>query len=207
MKSPFTALETAIVDAATLLTLFGEYKKPRHLIARLVNQGELIRLKNGLYLIEEKLWQEGQKRVPYPQVANSLYGPSYVSLEWALSFYGMIPERVFAVTSMTLGKKRDYTTPVGLFTYVPLSPKRYVPGVTLNREGSFLIATKEKALADLVYMSCRGLSKEEILIDLLESKRIERESLQKLDKTHLNEIAKSYASLPVQHLANLLGVL
>ena len=78
----------------------------------MVKNEELIRLKNGFYLIADKIRQGPNTIIPYEQVANLLYGPSYVSLEWALSFYGMIPERVHTITSMTLGRNKEYHTPI-----------------------------------------------------------------------------------------------
>src|SRR6185369_4357003 len=91
--------ETPYIDTPALLAVLGDYKSPRRRIDRLVQNGELIRLKNGFFLIAAKIEQPGLAAplIPYEQVANMLFGPSYVSLEWALSFYGMIPERVHTV--------------------------------------------------------------------------------------------------------------
>src|ERR1700722_18741022 len=113
MNRLLKSIETPYVDAQTLLSLLGDYSKPRECILRMVKGGEIIRLKNGFYLIHDKIQQGPTNLIPYEQVANLLYGPSYVSLEWALSFYGMIPERVYAVTSMTLGRTKSYHTSVG----------------------------------------------------------------------------------------------
>ncbi|MBS0656081.1 MAG: hypothetical protein JSR46_09905, partial [Verrucomicrobia bacterium] len=116
MKNILRQIDTAYVDSQTLLTLLNDYKKPREAILRMVKNEELVRLKNGVYLISEKI-KLGQKTViPFEQLANFLYGPSYVSMEWALSFYGMIPERVHTVTSMTLGRNKEYHTPIGDFS-------------------------------------------------------------------------------------------
>ena len=141
-----------------------------------------------------------------------LYGPSYVSLEWALSFYGMIPERVYTVTSMSLGRNKEYQTPIGDFAYYNLSSEKYAVGITQkkasNSVGYFFMASPEKALADLVFKSCKNLDKNKLKAELLESKRMDSESLfQKLDKNLLVEIAKSYRSKSVNTLIDVLGVL
>jgi hypothetical protein len=132
-----------------------------------------------------------------------------VSLEWALSFYGMIPERVFTVTSMTLGRNKNYETPAGNFTYHHLSQESYAIGITQKKTedfvGGFLMATPEKALADLVYITCKGLGKDELRLELLESKRIDRESLLQLDKGLLVEIAQRYPVKRVKYLSYLIG--
>lgn len=204
-------LETPYVDAQTLLSMLEEYQNPRNRIYWLVKKGELIRLKNGFFLIRSKIEQRGQIVIPYEQVANLLYGPSYVSLEWALSFYGMIPERVYAITSMTLGRDKEYQTPVGNFLYYKSDPAWHAIGIDQKKAagfiGSFLMATPEKALADLVYKRCKKLDKDQLKVELLESKRIDVEHFSKLDKKLLEEIAKGYKSKRVDHLVNLIGVL
>ena len=211
MDSHLKKIETPYVEAQTLLTLFAGYKKPRECILRLIQKKELIRLKNGYYLIAEKIHQKEGTFIPYEQIANWLYGPSYVSLEWALSFYGMIPERVHTITSMTLGRNKEYRTPIGNFSYHKLTYKQYFYGVTLKKTpgfvGGFLMATPEKALADLVFKTCKGLDKNHLRLELLESKRIEPEVFQQLNKNLLAEISQNYRAKSVDALANLVGSL
>jgi predicted transcriptional regulator of viral defense system len=205
----FNQIETPYIDAQNLLALLSSYKRPREWMRRMVKNGELIRLCNGFYLITEKIGHGPNLVIPYEQVANLLYGPSYVSLEWALSFYGMIPERVHTVTSITLGRAKEYHTPVGAFTYSSLNAESYSIGIEQKKSassvGGFLMASKEKALADFVYKTCKGLSQDELKVELIESKRLNLEV--DLDKNLLFEIAKSYRSKRVHYLVNLLGVL
>lgn len=211
MKNILKLVETPYIDAQTLLKLLADYKKPREAILRMVKNEELIRLKNGFYLIREKIIQGSEKVVPFEQVANLLYGPSYVSMEWALSFYGMIPERVHTITSMTLGRNREYHTPVGDFSYFTLSSESYSLGITQKKSpdfvGEFLIASPEKALADTVFKTCKNLNKEQLKDELLESKRIDRASFHELNKDLLEDIAKSYRAKHVNYLTDLVGVL
>jgi predicted transcriptional regulator of viral defense system len=177
----------------------------------MVKNGDLIRLKNGFYLIADKIGEGSNRVIPYEQVANLLYGPSYVSLEWALSFYGMIPERVNTVTSMTLGRNKEFHTSVGDFVYYSLASDSYSIGITQQKAsdfiGGFLMASPEKALADLVFKTCKGLNKDQLKDELLESKRIDRDSFQNLDKSLLKRIAQSYSAKRVSDLVDLIGVI
>ena len=204
-------IETPYIDAQTLLALLADYRKPRERILRMVKNGELIRLKNGFYLIADKIRQGSKTFIPCEQVANMLYGPSYVSLEWALSFYGMIPEKVHTVTSMTLGRDKEFHTPIGDFAYYRLSSECYSIGIEQKKAvdfvGGFLMACPEKALTDLVYKTCKGLDKDQLKQELLESRRIDRESLQQLNKPLLVEIANSYHAKRVGYLIDIIGVL
>jgi predicted transcriptional regulator of viral defense system len=210
-KKIFSHIETPYIDAQNLLALLGSYQRPRDWMRRMVKNGELIRLRNGFYLISEKIQQGSGQVIPYEQVANFLYGPSYVSLEWALSFYGMIPERVYTVTSMTLGRAKEYHTPIGDFSYHPLKSAVYSIGVEIKKSscsiGGFLMASREKALADFVFKACKGLNKKQLGVELLESKRLNLEIVRELDKNLLSEIADIYRSTVVRDLINLIGVL
>ncbi len=196
--------KTAYIKTQNLLPLLSSYTNPHDLISRMCKKGELIRLKNGFFVIADKIKDD---RTPYEQIANVLYGPSYLSYEWALSYYGMIPEGVYVVTSACAVQSKSYTTPLGTFEYSFLSHARYVTGVTQkeNSAGNFLIATPEKALADLVHSKSKKLNSKELLIDLVEARRIDEEVLKNLDKSHLTEIADNYRSAAVHNLINIIG--
>lgn len=209
MSKIFDSIETPYVDCQTLLAHLTEYRNPRDWIARRVKRGELIRLKNGFFLIASRFRKNAD--YPYEQIANLLYGPSYVSLEWALSFYSFIPERVSVVTSVTVGSNKEFTTPIGVFTYTHLSRSHYSIGINHKKIegqlGGFLIATPEKALADWLFFTCKDMNEEELLQDLFEAKRIEVESLKTLNKTSLKEISDQYASDIVRKLYNIVNKL
>jgi len=211
MRNILKLVETPYIDAQALLRLLADYKRPREAILRMIKNEELIRLKNGFYLISEKITHGPIKIIPFEQIANLLYGPSYISMEWALSFYGMIPERVHTVTSMTLGRNKEYHTPVGDFSYSTLSSESYSLGITQKKSpdfvGSFLIASPEKALADLVFKRCKNLDKDQLKDELLESKRIDRKCFYELDKGLLQDIAKSYRARHIHYLSDIVGVL
>ena len=119
-------------------------------ISNLVKNGELVRLKKGFYTFS-KLYQT--KPINLISVANTLYSPSYVSFDYALSYYGMIPERVSEVTSATSKNEKLFDTPIGRFSYKKVSSVAYSLGIDWiydDVEGGRFIATAEKALCDKI---------------------------------------------------------
>lgn len=206
MHSILRFAKTAYIQTQNLKPLLRDYTNPDDLIARLVKSGDLVRLKNGFFLISEKIKTDP---VPYEQIANLLHGPSYLSFEWALSFYKMIPEGVYVVTSASAGKSKTFSTPVGTFDYTYLSHHRYAIGIDQkeNAAGRFLIATPEKALADLVHAKSKHLEGNDLLIDLIEARRIDENILKSMNKQHLVDVSNSYKSKSVANLVNVLGLL
>jgi len=119
-------------------------------ISNLVRNKELIRLKKGFYTFS-KLYET--KPIDLLSVANTLYSPSYVSFDYALSYYGMIPERVSEVTSATSKNEKLFDTPIGRFSYKKVSSVAYSLGIDWiydDVEGGRFIATAEKALCDKI---------------------------------------------------------
>jgi predicted transcriptional regulator of viral defense system len=119
-------------------------------ISNLVRNKELIRLKKGFYTFS-KLYQT--KPINLISVANTLYSPSYVSFDYALSYYGMIPERVSEVTSATSKNEKLFDTPIGRFSYKKISLEAYSLGIDWiydDIDGGRFIATAEKALCDKI---------------------------------------------------------
>jgi len=206
MHSILQFARTVYIESQHLKPLLLDYTNPDDFISRLVKNGELIRLKNGFFLVAEKL---ENTVIPYEEIANLLYGPSYISFEWALSYYGMIPEGVYVVTSVSATKSKAFHTPVGTFDYTYISHKRYSIGIDQKEKGGgrFLIATPEKALADLIHFKSANLRGKDLLIDLVEARRIDVDCLKKLNIRHLLEIGNQYQSKTVMNLINVLGVL
>lgn len=198
--------KTAYIESHHLKPLLSDYTNPDDFISRMVQRGELIRLKNGFFLIAEKI---EESPVPYEQIANLLYGPSYISFEWALSYYKMIPEGVYVVTSASATRSKTFNTPVGTFDYIYLSHHRYAIGIDQkeNEAGRFLIATPEKALVDLIHLKSKNLNANDLLVDLIESRRIAVNHLKNLNKKHLLEIVDVYQSKTVKNLTYVLGML
>jgi predicted transcriptional regulator of viral defense system len=102
------------ITHGTLLSILKKYKTPNNKISRWLASGLLLPLKKGLYLVAPEFFGTN---CPLPLIANTLYGPSYVSLDYALAHYGLIPEKVFAITSVTTQRAKSFENPLGHFTY------------------------------------------------------------------------------------------
>jgi hypothetical protein len=193
-------------DYQALLNCLRKYDRPRDKITDLLRQGVIIRIKKGIYVFGERY-----RRRPFSReiLANMIYGPSYISLDYALHYYGLIPERVEAVTSVTCSRGRRFSTPAGLFMYRGISMNAYQIGidqVVLDRGRTFLIAVPEKALSDKIHDD-RGTSvrtQTDMRAYLLDNLRIDPERLEKLNIDMLSLIADRYRSRKIRLLSDLL---
>ncbi|MBU0557992.1 MAG: hypothetical protein KKD86_16985 [Bacteroidetes bacterium] len=119
-------------------------------LSRWVRQGKLIKLRNAFYSFPEYINASGSQMY----IANRIYTPSYVSLHTALSYYGIIPEGVIIITSVTSLKTAEYENGFGTFSYKTIQPKLifgYQPKPFLS-DMTFLLAEPEKAILDLLYI-------------------------------------------------------
>ena len=192
-------------DYQALMGSLRNYACPRDKITELLKKGVVVRVKKGIYIFGRKY-----QRRPFSReiLANLICGPSYVSLDYALHYHSLIPERVEALTSVICGRGRRFHTPVGLFIYRSIPAGAYSTGIKrmeLDDGRSFLVATPEKALADKLYTDRgTGIHSQEELKDYLEnSLRIEPEELAGLDINHLALIAEKYRSRKIQLLSRL----
>lgn len=159
-----------------LLSLLKGYKRPNDKIHSLINEEKLISLKKGLYV-----WNSNSLPENF-SIANILYTPSYVSVESALSFYGLIPERVFSVSSMTFKTSKKFSNSLGNFEYIKIPTPYYSFGIKRIsiRDGQFsLMATAEKALMDKVITTSGTIIRSEISAQkfLFENLRMDDEQL------------------------------
>lgn len=141
------------IDYATLVTLLRQYRSPKDKIAAMEKQQQLIRIKKGLFVVAP---QEGIGTISRELIANHLYGPSYVSLESALSYHNLIPERVYSVRSVTMKRAKKYDTPLGVFDYRTVSPDYFSIGIqqqVTKNNTTFMIASPEKSLCDMIVLS------------------------------------------------------
>lgn len=112
-------------------------------------RGYITKIKNGLYAFSETIGQ-----IVPEELAGRLYGPSYISLEKALSFYGLIPEMVYSVTSVTPKTTREFKNKSGHFKYRNIKPDLFFG--YKQKQGKifpYLLAEPEKALLDLIYFN------------------------------------------------------
>jgi len=192
-------------DYQTLLVALGDYAHPRDKISDLLHKGIIIRVKKGLYV-----FGNGARQAPYSTeiLANLIYGPSYISLDYALQYYGLIPERVEGVTSVTTGRSRRFLTPVGLFIYRMIPIRAFQIGmdrVEIGDGRAFLIATPEKALADKIYEDRgTGLHTQKELGDYLERNlRVDLAGVREMNPDDLDAIASRYRSQKIRALGRL----
>lgn len=174
-----------------------DYGAPRARITRMLKSGALIQIKRGLYVNERSV----SRRV----LASMLYGPSYISFEFALSAAGLIPERVEIVTSACFRKNRNkiFRTPLGEFRYYYLPDKVYPYGIAQEEEDglAYLIATPEKALCDATYKVPRATSLKDMQHLLLDDWRMDLDELRTLDHAFIEWIAPLYRRKSVLALA------
>lgn len=193
------------LDYGFLMDCLKEYASPRAKLTRLLASGAIIRVKKGLYVFGEH-YRKGN--ISLEMLANMIYGPSYVSLEWALAYYGMIPEKVEEITSVTIKRKVLFSTPIGRFSYEHSSPATYPIGLTRYEETTYqsaLIATKEKALADQLILR-RGKVTSQIQLEqiLFDDLRIEKDDLESFDVSIIDRIVAAHSHSALTHLAKLI---
>jgi hypothetical protein len=192
-------------DYQALMGALSEYANPCDKVTALIRRGDIVRIKKGLYVFGDEL-----RRRPYSRelLANLIYGPSFVSLDSALSFHGLIPERIEALTSVTIKRPKKFETPVGSFIYRQSPRGSFHMGIDRREEGdvAFLIATPERALADKV-RDDRGhalRTRADAAQYLFDDLRIDRADFAQLDAAHLGELAGDLRSRKVAMCSSLL---
>ena len=179
------------LDYPLLLDVRRNYSNPRAKITWLLNQGVLIRVKKGLYVFGPDF---ARGLYSLEILANLVYGPSCVSLQYALSYYGLIPERVRVVTCVTPKRDKIFDTPLGRFLYRYQRPVRYPLGVSrqlLDNGQAYLIASREKALVDLLtleYKSYKPSGLNELAGFLFDSLRCDEDGLRELSVGRLKKM-------------------
>jgi predicted transcriptional regulator of viral defense system len=182
-----------------LLSRFpGSRAARRNQLTRWTAAGKLIRLKRGLYTL-----CEDRRRVPLPLgwLANTIYSPSYVSLQYALSRYDLIPERVGEITSVTTLKTAAFKNPLGFFRFRHVAPSLFFGFEETRDESGYplLIATPEKAILDTIYLTPHWEPTRAFLQD-----GVRLQQLGSLRRKRLKEFASKYGSSKVQRAAKTL---
>lgn len=149
------------------------------LVGRLAKAGVLEKVAKGYYLLAS------QRPLDF-ELANLLYRPSYISLESALNFYGIMVQSPQQVTSVTTKLTKKIMSGSKLFSYMHINQKHFSDYQSVD---GFLIATPEKALIDTMYATALGRS----------SLAIEELNLQSVDKTKVRELASRNTNRAFQH--------
>lgn len=133
-----------VVTTSILKKEYQDYSNPLDKIKRDAKNEVIFRLTRGIY--------ETDKNTNPCLLASSILSPSYLSFDWALSYYGLIPEKVMAITSASLKvrKNKTFINKFGRFEYSDISSNVFSEGLTYLESGDYIvkIATKEKAICD-----------------------------------------------------------
>jgi hypothetical protein len=142
------------VQTSAIASLYPDITSANRKVANLEKSGRIIRLKRGMYVVSP---EESGLLLSPGLIGNLLYGPSYVSMLTALREYGLIPERVEVIESMTTHLTVSFENPVGTFEYHHCAKDYYSIGITQREEEgvTYLIATPEKALCDYIVCTPR----------------------------------------------------
>lgn len=173
-----------LFSAMDICRLFGASSTTVNLLLhRYQKKGLITRVKRGLYAFPDAL-------PPEMYIANRIYDPSYVSLEFALSYHRIIPETVYALTSVTPKSTRHFETLGKIYSYRSIQKSAFTGYRTAQQNGvSFLVAEPEKAFVDANYFR---------VLDALPP--IARCNLQKLDPKKTLRYAKLFHNAKLEAL-------
>ena len=179
------------MDYASLKASNPSIKSLKDKVSDLEKQEKIIRLKRGLYVASPHV---SGKELSIELIANHLYGPSYVSMESALRFYGLIPESVYNTSSITLKRSRTFKNSFGQFEYLFCPSNYYSIGINqvVQDDYAFLIASPEKALCDLIVFTpkLRIRSIKSLQIYLEENLRLDMTEFYKMDVSIFEQCVK-----------------
>lgn len=183
------------IRTSDLARLLGKAKNACYLfIKRALRSGLLIRLRRGLYIIANKVKMQPLDEF---ELALFMYGPSFVSLESALSHHGWIPEAVYVVTSVSAKRAREFKTPICTFMYVRVPSNCFYTGVDRieTKTGAIFVASPWRAIADLMYTRRKCWAS----IAALEGDlRIDKDIVVHSDTEVLHLLKEKYPSLKVR---------
>jgi predicted transcriptional regulator of viral defense system len=168
VKKIYEEFKTDILPLSLMSSIFVNKSDDakKSFLKRACHKGDLIRVRKGLYLLGDERRKDHYNSFV---IANYITSPSYVSLESALSFYGLIPEAVYTTTSVTTKIGSKLKTPVGQYSFSYLKTKYFNFGFYQIKEGNhkYLIATPLKALMDYIVLKKKEYkSVEELKEDL-----------------------------------------
>lgn len=188
---------TNFIQDADLAILIDKTDDARYsIVKRALKGGLLVRIRRGLYLIATaSLFVEDF------ELALPIYGPSFVSLESALSYHGWIPEAVYTTTCVSTKRAKEFNTPFGIFSYKRVPEEHFYSGVDRieTQKGVFFIATPWRALADFIYTRRKSWKN---LIEFEADLRIDRETVINSEKKMLKLLVKCYPSPRVRENLN-----
>jgi len=179
---------------------YKEYSDINGKIRRDIHYGKYIPVIRGIY--------ETNENTPGYFLSSYIYGPSYLSFEYALSFYGIIPERVNNYTMATFNKrkKKTYVTSFGTFIYRDVPKAAYPFEIRAIEENSYVyfLASKEKAICDTLYSSKPIYSIKQLKELMFEDFRIDVDEFSKLDMDKICLLIPKYQSQNLGYLKKMI---
>ncbi len=177
-----------IITASMLKEKYHDYSNPLDKIKRDADKGIIFRLSKGIY--------ETDKNIEPYLLASSILSPSYLTFDWALSHYGLIPEKVVSITSASFGNRKNKTfeNRFGRFEYADIPNEAFPEGLTYLERGEYIvkIATKEKAICDSLCKWRVVRNVKELKELLFEDKRIYEEEFATCDFKLMKRLAGLY---------------
>ena len=153
-------------------------------LSRWNRSGKIILVAPGYYVLPDETTEETDLFA----IAGRLYTPSFVSLESALSFYGLIPETVFSVTSVCTRKTRRINSPLCTFIYRSIQPEYFFGyEAKIGMKHKFLMASPERAVVDMLYLR-RDINSEEDMLEL----RFDTEAFRALNSMEILDLADRF---------------
>ncbi len=189
-----------IVTTSMLKEKYSKYSNTLDKIKREAQKGNLIRLTKGIY--------ETDKNVDPCLLASVILSPSYLSFDFALSYYGLIPERVYAITSATLRvrKNKTFENAFARYEYTDIPANAFSEGLTCLEKGDYIvrIASKEKAICDSLYKWRVVKNINELKELLFIDKRIDEDEFASCDFALLKRLASLYNKTNLKLLIKLI---
>jgi predicted transcriptional regulator of viral defense system len=208
IENKLSEYKTHIIDYATLKSILRNmnYENINNKIVNLRKKNILKSVKKGLYIHNSQITKN---IISKELISNILLdNPSYISLDYALHFHGLIPESVHEITAITTKRSKVFKTEIGVFSYKQIRKELFGLGITIEKREhvTFLIASKEKAICDKIYLTSGvELNSKTSMIDFLENDlRIDIEDLEGLDSSIFLEYYKISKSKKINILLNLI---
>ena len=171
-----------------LISELSEYVNPKAKIGRMTEEGLLFPIIRGFY--------EDRPDTPAHYLAGVIYGPSYISFEFALAYYGLIEKRTGPVSCAAYGKRKEkyHETSFGVFTYRDIPKKAFSEELILHRENgySFIMASPEKAFCDELYKLSPAANLKELRTLMFDEIGIGKRKINRLDPAVMFRLADLY---------------
>lgn len=208
IEKKISEYKTHIIDYATLKSILVNlnYLNINDKIDNLKQKGIIKSIKKGLYVHTSVV---NKNIISKELISNRLLeGPSYVSLDYALYFYGLIPEAVHTITAVTTKRSKKFDTEFGIFSYQQIKKELFAIGIKIEnlKNGNFMIAGKEKAICDKIYFTkdIKIVSKQ-AMVDFLENDlRIDLDELTDFNTEIISKYYKVSRSKKIQILLKII---